>query len=96
VKDLSKVPFPYGIEAEIRELLTNLIFNAVDAMPTGGTVTIRTEVEGEFVTLCVNDTGVGMDEDCRRRCMEPFFTTKGLYCTGLGLPMVSPAHLMLS
>jgi PAS domain S-box-containing protein len=81
-------------ESEIREALVNLVFNAVDAMPNGGPLTLRTRVarrEGaraEEVQVEVIDTGVGMDELTRRRCLEPFFTTKGERGTGLGLAMV--------
>jgi len=93
------LPLIMGVESEIREALTNLIFNAVDAMPDGGIVTVRTRVSGgapdnadpavvPHVLLEVSDTGVGMDEDTRRRCLEPFFTTKGERGTGLGLAMV--------
>ena len=74
--------------AELREALTNLIFNAVDAMPDGGTITLRTRQEDEKVTLEVSDTGTGMDEDVRERCLEPFYTTKGEKGTGLGLAVV--------
>jgi CheY-like chemotaxis protein len=89
------LPDVVGVESEIRDALTNLIFNAVDAMPEGGTLSIRTRVDGEAfvpasrtVQLEVADTGVGMDDDTRRRCLEPFFTTKGERGTGLGLAMV--------
>jgi signal transduction histidine kinase/ActR/RegA family two-component response regulator/uncharacterized membrane protein affecting hemolysin expression len=82
-----------GAEGEIRDALTNLIFNAVDAMPNGGTLTVRSriEVKNEHESLVyveVADTGVGMDDETRRRCLEPFFTTKGERGTGLGLAMV--------
>ncbi|MES2069621.1 MAG: response regulator [Pseudomonadota bacterium] len=95
------LPAIMGVEGEIREALTNLIFNAVDAMPDGGTLTLRTKLaqgadtsegaEGtalQQVQIEVGDTGVGMGEDTRRRCLEPFFTTKGERGTGLGLAMV--------
>jgi len=77
-----------GQESEIRDALTNLIFNGVDAMPDGGTLTVRTRSSAETVQLEVTDSGVGMDEETRRRCLEPFFTTKGERGTGLGLAMV--------
>src|SRR3984957_16813030 len=90
-------PMILGIESEIREAVANLIFNAVDAMPAGGTLTLRTGVVKDEqqedsgirqVYLEVADTGSGMDEETRRRCLEPFFTTKGERGTGLGLAMV--------
>jgi signal transduction histidine kinase/CheY-like chemotaxis protein len=87
-----------GAESEIRDALTNLVFNAVDAMPQGGTLTLRTrtlhgmESDGSpsarRACIEVSDTGTGMDEDTRRRCLEPFFTTKGERGSGLGLAMV--------
>jgi len=87
------LPEIMGAEHEIRDALTNLIFNAVDAMPAGGRITVRTRelvsAEGHSRSLIeVKDTGVGMDEDTRRRCLEPFYTTKGDRGTGLGLAMV--------
>jgi len=88
------LPAILGVESEVREALTNLIFNAVDAMPDGGVLTLRTRSTApggateRRVVLEVADTGVGMDEDTRRRCLEPFFTTKGERGTGLGLAMV--------
>jgi len=84
------LPLVIGMESEIREALTNLVFNAVDAMPDGGVLTVRTAPADEpgWVRMDVTDTGVGMDAEARRRCMEPFFTTKGERGTGLGLAMV--------
>jgi signal transduction histidine kinase/ActR/RegA family two-component response regulator len=91
------LPDIMGAESEIRDALTNLIFNAVDAMQEGGSLTIATRVvtdqpaspeSGRHVYLEVSDTGAGMDEETRRRCLEPFFTTKGERGTGLGLAMV--------
>jgi PAS domain S-box-containing protein len=77
-----------GSHAEIREALTNLIFNSVDALPDGGTITIRCCPEGDQSVLEVADTGVGMTEEVRSRMFEPFFTTKGVSGNGLGLSMV--------
>jgi signal transduction histidine kinase/ActR/RegA family two-component response regulator len=87
------LPRIMGAEGEIRDALTNLIFNAVDAMADGGTLTVRTRaVAGsddiQSVRIEVSDTGIGMDDETRRRCLEPFFTTKGERGTGLGLAMV--------
>ena len=86
------LPAIMGVESEIREALTNLIFNAIDAMPNGGTLTLRAyekaKASNRFVNVEVSDTGIGMDEATRRRCLEPFFTTKGERGTGLGLAMV--------
>jgi len=88
VQELGDVPAVLGNDSELCQAFTNLILNAADAMPLGGTILIRTWPEGERVCLEVRDTGVGMTEEVRRRCMEPFFTTKGLRGTGLGLAMV--------
>ena len=87
------LPDIMGAEHEIRDALTNLIFNAVDAMPGGGTLTVRTRTVADpdamdHSIIEVSDTGIGMDEDTRRRCLEPFYTTKGERGTGLGLAMV--------
>ena len=86
-----ELPAIMGVESEIREALVNLVFNAVDAMPEGGTLTLRTKISENaprLVRVEVSDTGIGMNEDTRRRCLEPFFTTKGERGTGLGLAMV--------
>ena len=88
VADAKASPFVGGQESALREVLTNLIFNAVDAMPEGGRVTIETAIEGEDGVLRVRDTGTGMTEIVRQRCLEPFFSTKGERGTGLGLSMV--------
>jgi signal transduction histidine kinase/CheY-like chemotaxis protein len=93
------LPEIMGAEGEIRDAMTNLIFNGVDAMPEGGTLTLRTRAiaadtgassvnAADRVQIEVTDTGIGMDEDTRRRCLEPFYTTKGEHGTGLGLSMV--------
>lgn len=95
----ANLPEIIGTESELREAITNLMFNAVDAMPEGGVITVRTRicswtqsrVRGRVpthVALEVSDTGVGMDDETRKRCLEPFFSTKGQRGTGLGLAMV--------
>jgi CheY-like chemotaxis protein len=87
--DLRDVPAVLGVESDLRDVLTNLVLNAIDAMPDGGVLGISTRVsDAGNVTLEVSDTGVGMDDATRTRCLEPFFTTKGERGSGLGLAMV--------
>jgi signal transduction histidine kinase/ActR/RegA family two-component response regulator len=112
--EVVELPPILGNETELREALMNLIFNAVDAMPDGGSLTVRGFMEepdatreetavrtnggasqsdliqdrSNRVVLTVSDTGMGMADSVLKQCMEPFFTTKGEYGTGLGLPMV--------
>jgi len=85
-KKLGKIPKILGNPSELREVMTNIIFNAVDAMPQGGEITISTSIQAEdWVEMRIADTGVGMDEEVRRRVFDPFFTTKGVTNTGLGM-----------
>ncbi|MEJ7613194.1 MAG: GAF domain-containing protein [Candidatus Fervidibacter sacchari] len=81
-----------GIPSEIRQAIINLIINAVDAMPEGGILTIRTFRRDKggraWAVVEVCDTGIGMDEETKRRAIEPFFTTKGEKGSGLGLAAV--------
>jgi nitrogen-specific signal transduction histidine kinase/CheY-like chemotaxis protein len=81
-------PIVAGDPSEIREALTNLFFNALDAMPSGGRVVLRTGTEGDRVFCAVTDAGVGMTGDVKERIFEPFFTTKEERGTGLGLSVV--------
>src|SRR6185369_2242602 len=77
--------FVMGDPSELREVLMNMVFNAVDAMPSGGRLTLSVnEVDGS-VELAVTDTGVGMNTEVRSRVFDPFFTTKGKAGLGLGL-----------
>jgi signal transduction histidine kinase/ActR/RegA family two-component response regulator len=85
-KELGKIPQILGNPSELREVMTNIVFNAVDAMPNGGEVTITTSIQAEdWVELRIADTGIGMTEEVRRRVFDPFFTTKGVTNTGLGM-----------
>jgi GAF domain-containing protein/CheY-like chemotaxis protein/nitrogen-specific signal transduction histidine kinase len=84
-KELKNIGEISGNATELREVLTNLIINAVDAMPEGGTLTLRTEKDQQFVYLKVSDTGTGMTEEVKNKIFEPFFTTKGDRGTGLGM-----------
>jgi PAS domain S-box-containing protein len=85
---LEALPPILGYPAEIREALTNLIFNAVDAMPEGGLLTLAERATPKGVALTVSDTGVGMTDEVRQHVFEPFFTTKEGHGTGLGLSLV--------
>ena len=98
------MPLIMGDRVHIEQVLTNLVLNAADAMPDGGTVVVSTRVgdlrnrhvtalpvldPGVYVVLTVSDTGIGIAEDIRHRILEPFFTTKQAgKGTGLGLAMV--------
>jgi PAS domain S-box-containing protein len=87
--DLGEVPPISSTGAAWEEILSNLVFNAVDAMPAGGLLTIATRREGDVGVLSVSDTGMGMDAATQRRIFDPFFTTKGPELgTGLGLSTV--------
>ena len=77
-----------GLPGELREALLNLVQNAIDAMPDGGVLTVRTFQESAQACLAIGDTGVGMSADVRERAFEPFFTTKGVNGSGLGLAEV--------
>jgi PAS domain S-box-containing protein len=74
-----------GEQAELREVVLNLIFNAVDAMPDGGTMEIGARAEIDSGCFWVADTGCGMTPETASRIFEPFFTTKGKLGSGLGL-----------
>ena len=98
-KVAAELPTVLGSESEIRDALTNLVLNAVDSMPEGGSLIVRAmpvmnedTLTGRYppthIQVEVTDTGVGMDESTRRKCLEPFFTTKGERGSGLGLAMV--------
>jgi signal transduction histidine kinase/CheY-like chemotaxis protein len=89
------VPPIAGIEGEMKEALASLVTNAVEAMPGGGTLTLRTRIvqrphgsDPGYVQIEVTDTGIGMDETARRRCLEPFASSKGERGSGLGLSVV--------
>jgi CheY-like chemotaxis protein len=83
------LPAVMGDEGALRDALINLVINATDAMPAGGTLTVRSQsLDDGRVQIDVSDTGTGMDEATKRRCLELYFTTKGAQGTGLGLPMV--------
>jgi len=83
---LGEIPMIMGNPPELREVLTNIVFNAVDAMPKGGEVIITTQPQAEdWVEVRIADTGIGMTEEVIKRVFDPFFTTKGVTNSGLGM-----------
>src|SRR5687768_11004712 len=74
-----------GDESELRDVLVNMVFNAIDAMPDGGQLTLRVVAVGDKVEIVVSDSGIGMSSDVRSKIFDPFFTTKGKTGMGLGL-----------
>jgi len=75
-----------GISSQLQQVFINLIGNAIDATPEQGSIKIRVELEESAAVVCVEDTGIGISEDVRKRLFEPFFTTKEVgKGTGLGL-----------
>ncbi len=88
-RELSRVPFVAGNASELKDVFINIIFNAVEAMPRGGAITIRTYHENEgkdqWVVAEIADTGYGIRPDIQDRIFEPFFTTKNDQGSGLGM-----------
>jgi signal transduction histidine kinase/CheY-like chemotaxis protein len=85
VLDLGNIRPVAGELAPLREVLMNLVLNAIDAMPGGGRLGVKTWADGQGVHCDVSDSGAGMSEEVRQRALDPFFTTKGPKSTGLGL-----------
>jgi len=85
VSNLDDIPLASGNASELREVITNMIFNAIEAMHEGGKIEIRTFKKGRDVYIQISDTGVGIAEETKKRIFEPFFTTKPFINTGLGL-----------
>ncbi len=80
--ELGRVPNIRGSTNELSQVVTNLIFNAVDAMPEGGELTLKTFLAESAIGLEVSDTGIGMSKEVKEKLFQPFFTTKG---NGYGL-----------
>jgi len=88
IRTVLDLPAPVPVKADagaLRQVVTNLILNALDAMPAGGTLSLKAWSDGKHAQLSVSDTGAGMSEDTLSRVFEPFFTTKREEGTGLGL-----------
>ncbi|MHB9029591.1 MAG: PAS domain-containing hybrid sensor histidine kinase/response regulator [Candidatus Latescibacterota bacterium] len=82
---LGNIPPVSVIPFEMREVLSNIIINALDAMPGEGILTIRSFLRKAMVSVEITDTGLGMSEETKRRLFEPFFTTKREKGTGIGM-----------
>ena len=87
-QEMEEVPEVMGNPGELREVVLNLIKNAIEAMPQGGTLTTRTYREGDMACVAISDTGVGISQENLSRILDPFFTTKGREESGLGLSAV--------
>lgn len=87
--ELDDIPPVCGNEAELNDIMINLIFNAVDAMPEGGRIAISTYMQDEqYICLEFSDNGIGMSEGTKQKCLDPFYTEKGSEGSGLGLATV--------
>jgi len=85
VRELAAVPVAVADPSQLEQVLVNLLMNAMDAMPQGGTLSVRTAADGDgMVRIEVGDSGKGVPPENREKIFEPFFTTKGKG-TGLGL-----------
>ena len=87
LSNFEPIPLVEGNPSELREVITNIIFNAIEAMPEGGEIKIQTFRKRDKVFIQIADTGTGMTEEARKKAFEPFFTTKPFSNTGLGLSM---------
>ena len=85
--ELADVPPLYANEGQLREALTNIILNSVDAISGSGTITITSNADHQRIEIHVSDTGSGMSEETKARCLDPFFSTKDGAGTGIGLTM---------
>ncbi len=83
----STLPEVYCRAGEIRQVIANLVGNAVDSMPHAGDLSLTAQITGDRVELAVLDTGMGIPQEVREKLFQPFFTTKSLGGTGLGLSL---------
>jgi len=84
-KELSPLPYISGCSSELREVMINLINNALDAMPKGGKIKIETLLEDNYIKIMLQDNGIGISKAIKNKIFDPFFTTKGHQSSGLGL-----------
>ena len=83
--DLGRLSKPMGNASELKEVLTNMVFNSIEAVPEGGKIIIKSRLREDDVQISVSDNGIGMIEEVKRKVFEPFFTTKNDKRNGLGL-----------
>ncbi|MEW6754270.1 MAG: HAMP domain-containing sensor histidine kinase [Candidatus Latescibacterota bacterium] len=86
--DLQAVPATWANGADLKDVFGNLLLNALEAMPRGGTLGVTCAPEAGHLCVRIRDTGVGMTEEVRQRALQPFYSTKGDAGTGLGLSIV--------
>jgi signal transduction histidine kinase len=84
---LPTLPQVWGVAADLRQMFMNLLLNARDAMPRGGTIRIRGYAARNRVVIKVEDEGTGVPAAIRQQIFDPFFTTKGENGTGIGLAL---------
>jgi CheY-like chemotaxis protein len=87
VEEYNASPSVFVEESAMREVIVNILLNSLDAMPNGGTITLRTYIDSNRAVIQISDTGIGMTPETLRRCFEPFYTTKGIHGTGMGLSL---------
>lgn len=88
IDNLGPVPNVQGNASSLREVFVNIINNALDAMPGGGSLSFQSSIDGDAVVVSIADTGLGMTEDVQKKLFDPFFTTKGGKGSGLGMSVV--------
>ncbi len=77
-----------GYGSDLREMVINLIFNSIDAMPNGGEINITTSKKDDNIIFAISDDGIGMSDETKEKIFDPFFTTKGATHSGLGMSMI--------
>ena len=85
---LGDLPVTYLNTVDIKEVFTNLMLNAVEAMPDGGRLQVRSAVSGESIEVQIRDSGVGMSDDVKAHAFDPFYSTKEDTGAGLGLSII--------
>ncbi len=83
--NLSEGVIVNATEEDLFEVVVNLIKNAVEALPKGGEISVRTVIENDYAVLQIKDNGIGIAKENMEKIFQPFWTTKGLKATGMGL-----------